>query len=110
LTEIEDRTVTVILVPVGKAPRVITIPATLKAQQALVGGLIEPIQVDDRISVVVNEEGLLRDLPPNRRVGRFDLVGDFYIAAWNEEGEIVSLDAEDLPTLVGLLAGMGGAP
>jgi hypothetical protein len=46
------------------------------------------------IDLVLNEEGLILDLPYNRHVkvhfGRLPVFGDFYVARW-EKGEIASL-------------------
>ncbi len=37
----------------------------LQEMQALVGGLIEPVELSDGSTMWVNEEGLIFDLPPN---------------------------------------------
>ncbi len=106
-----ERTVVVFIVPsLDEAPHFKEIPATLKAQQEIVGGLIQPIDIPtgrgDHLSVVVNEEGLLLNLPFNCTIGPpgmpLDLVGDLYVARWDAEGEITSLQISDLRTLCDL--------
>jgi hypothetical protein len=107
----EERTVRVLIYRVARLqPELVRIPATLKAQQEIVGGLIQPLNIEDNergmLSVVVNEEGLIMGLPFNRRVrisDQFitDLYGDYYIARWNAEGEIVDLTDSDLLAVLG---------
>jgi hypothetical protein len=83
----------------------IDIEATLEAQQALVDGLIEPIQINADLAIMVNEEGRLRGLPLNCQIGPHVIVGDFYIGRWDAEGEIQSLTMADILTCVRTLRG-----
>ncbi len=77
----------VLLIQPGKAPRTVEIPDTLDAMQELVGGYIEEyMPFDDEVAIIVNEEGKLKGLPPNRAIFAEDskqiadvLVGDFFI-------------------------------
>lgn len=77
----------VLLIPVGKKPQTVEIPDTLEAMQDLVGGYIEEyMPFDDEVAIIVNEEGKLNGLPPNRAIFTEDgkqisdvLVGDFFI-------------------------------
>lgn len=77
----------VLLIQPGKAPRMVEIPDTLDAMQELVGGYIEEyMPFDDEVAIIVNEEGKLNGLPPNRAIFAEDskqiadvLVGDFFI-------------------------------
>jgi hypothetical protein len=77
----------VLLIQPGKAPRMVEIPDTLDAMQELVGGYIEEyMPFDDEVAIIVNEEGKLKGLPPNRAIYTEDgkqiadvLVGDFFI-------------------------------
>ena len=51
----------------GEVPDLKEIDGGLKSMQAVVGGYIEAIYpFDDDIAVVVNEEGKITGLPPNR--------------------------------------------
>lgn len=97
------RKVSICVVPVGKGPTIVDIPATLEAQQQIVDGLIQPLDIPNSggLSVVVNEEGLIHDLPLNRSIKPWgDLYGPIYFARWDAEGEIQSLRLEDMITIV----------
>lgn len=54
-------------------------------------GLIEFVYLEDNVSILLNEEGKLIGLEPNRRLGNDILVGVFYVVAEDEEGNLVSL-------------------
>jgi Domain of unknown function (DUF3846) len=64
------------------AIRVTKIDGTLEAMQALVGGMVEPIRLNGRTTLWVNEEGRILSLPLNCNatmlVG-FEILGDAYI-------------------------------
>ena len=64
---------------------------TLEAMQAAVGGYIEIVGLEEDICILLNEEGKLEGLPPNRRLGNDILVGDFYVCGSSEEGDLTSL-------------------
>jgi hypothetical protein len=91
----------VVIVEPFKKPYKKTIANNLDAMQAIVNGYIEHVTIGEtetgaKITVVVNEEGKLQDLPYNRRIfgtGGFfdDLVGTFFITSINLVGENVSL-------------------
>lgn len=85
-----------------KEPYVKEIENGLKPMQDLVGGYIE-IFPWDGLDVVVNEEGKLQALTPNRVVASPDgtkvldiLVGTFFITKHDEEGDSISLNDEDI--------------
>lgn len=59
-------------------PKEITLRHTLGEMQAAVGGLIEPIYLDDNIVCIVNDEGKINGMLPNR-------------AMRDEEGNIVDV-------------------
>ena len=54
-------------------------------------GLIEFVYLEDNVSVLLNEEGKIIGLEPNRRLRTDILVGVFYVVAEDEEGNLVSL-------------------
>ena len=68
----------VLMIEPGKAPYVKEIDPGLGSLQHEVGGLIQAIypSEEDMIAYVMNEEGKLMGLPPNR--GLFDDDGDLY--------------------------------
>ena len=57
-------------------------------------GLIEFVYLEDNVSILCNEEGKLIGLEPNRRLGKDILCGVFYVVAEGEEGNLISLTAE----------------
>ena len=79
----EDNKLTVLLVPVGKTPRVVRIDDELEAMQDLVGGYIEEyMPFEDEVALVCNEEGKMHGLDLNR-------------AIYSENGEIMDIIAGD---------------
>jgi len=77
-----------------------TIKNNLESLQEAVGGLIEflPIDNENSIEILCNEEGKLIGLEPNRRVGNDIIVGIFYIIKTNSAGECVSLSDREIET------------
>jgi hypothetical protein len=66
----------------------------LKTMQHIVGGYIEVLVLSQGIDLYFNEMGRLKGLPPNRMFGRYDILGDAFIAASTEDGETVGLTPE----------------
>jgi hypothetical protein len=96
---------TIVHVPAGgldpdNQPAIIAIENTsLDTMQKLVGGYIEAVTLAPGVIMYVNEEGLLRSLPPNRLIRRIDgaeipVVGDAIIIGTTDDGETVGLSAE----------------
>ena len=56
----------ILVVEPSKKPYTKEIEGTLKSMQEIVKGLIEPIYIDNDAVIIVNEEGKLIGLPPNR--------------------------------------------
>lgn len=56
---------TVVYVEVGKEPIVKTIKHTLEEMQKLVGGYIETVRIAEDILLIVNESGMIDELPVN---------------------------------------------
>lgn len=56
---------TVLKVNVNEEPEVVTIENTNEAMNEIVGGWLQTVMVAEDILLVVNEEGLLHDLPVN---------------------------------------------
>lgn len=79
---------------------------TLEEMQKVVGGWIEPVDFiedeDGRISIYVNEEGLMHNLPFTFHIrgavyhGDVDMFGDAVIVRCDNEGETVGLTEDDL--------------
>ena len=66
----------VLVVEPEKRPEEWEIDDSLTAMQKIVGGLIQPIHLDNSVVLVCNDEGKLMDLPPNR--GLRDKNGQMY--------------------------------
>ena len=56
----------VLVVEPERRPEEREIDDSLKAMQQIVGGLIQPIYLDDSVALVCNDEGTLMNLPANR--------------------------------------------
>ena len=66
----------VLVVEPERRPEVQEIDDSLKAMQDIVGGLIQPIYLDDSTALICNDERKLMDLPANR--GLRDENGQMY--------------------------------
>ena len=69
---------------------------TLDGLQEAVGGLIEFVPLDGNYSLLLNEEGKLIGLEPNRRLGSDVLVGDVCVVKENDDGELISMEEWEL--------------
>lgn len=56
----------ILVVEPERRPEVREIDDSLKAMQDIVGGLIQPICLDDSVALICNDEGKLMNLPANR--------------------------------------------
>ena len=66
----------VLVIEPERRPKVRDIDGSLKSMQEIVGGLIQPIYLDDPVALVCNDEGKLMNLPANR--GLRDKDGQIY--------------------------------
>lgn len=66
----------VLVVEPERRPEVREIDNSLKAMQEIVGGLIQPIYLDDSVVLICNDEGKMINLPMNR--GLRDKGGQIY--------------------------------
>lgn len=89
-----EETSIVLKVEPGAAPEIITIPNTLEAFQAAVGGYIEAVGLDCGICLLCNEEGKLIGLPANRQAGGDTIAGTFLVVG-EADGDFCSLSDED---------------
>lgn len=88
--------ITALLVRVNENPKVIEIENTLKPMQDAVGGLVENVWISDSALLLCNEEGKIRGLPDNRRVGLHLIQGDFLIVGDEGTEDWESLSEEDI--------------
>lgn len=80
----------------GQAPQVAEIGTKLEDLQKEVGGYIEFVDLEDGVSAVANEEGLIHGLPFNRVLrgsyGETPVVGNFVVVGIDgAEGDTVGL-------------------
>ena len=93
----KEKTITVLKVAPGSAPEVVTLKNDLRSLQEAVSidapyvGLIEVLALDAKTLILLNEEGKLMGLAPNRRFGSDILCGVFYVVGQDEEGHLTSL-------------------
>ena len=89
--------ITVLKVAPMCAPEVVTIKNDLRSLQEAVSidapyvGLVEIVWLDAKTCLVLNEEGKLIGLEPNRRLGDDILCGVFYVMGQDEEENLTPL-------------------
>lgn len=80
------------------------IPNELSAMQKIVGGYIEVAALRRGLSIVVNEDGHMLQLPPNRD----GIVGTFFVVRTNPGSEeFASLTESDVMVVRAMLEGEG---
>lgn len=98
----KERKIKVLKVEPKKAPEVVLLDNNLRALQEAVSigadsvGLIEILPLEMSVCLLLNEEGKLIGLEPNRRFGRDILCGTFYVVGEDEEGNLTSLSEEEI--------------
>lgn len=90
-----DGNIRVLKVEPGKVPEAVTVPNTLEALQAVVGGYIETVGLDANALLVCNEEGKLLGLPANRQVAG-DIIAGTFLVVGSDDGEFCSLADADM--------------
>lgn len=80
----------------GKLPQAKLIDNTLEAMQAEVEGLIDIVPAGRGMVLVVNDEGKLNGMQPNRWIGDDIICGPFFVAAEGKNGELKSLNYTQL--------------
>ncbi|RKI68160.1 DUF3846 domain-containing protein [bacterium 1xD42-67] len=93
----------VLVVEPESRPEVREINDSLKEMQGIVGGLIQPIYLDDSVALVCNDEGRLMNLPANRGLRNkdgqmYDIVfGTFFLCgAPADSDHFTSLTTEQI--------------
>jgi len=96
-----------VVVPPGEGAREMTVAGELADYQDLVGGYIATLPYPGGLVCVYNDEGLLDDLPRNRRVPETGaltvdgyLRGPLVFVRSDRAGEFVSLDDDDVARLL----------
>ncbi len=93
----------VLVVEPERRPEVKEIDGSLHTMQGIVGGLIQPIYLDDSTVLICNDEGKLMDLPANRGLRNkdgqmYDIVfGTFFLCgAPADSDHFTSLTTEQI--------------
>ena len=92
----KENMIKVLKIEVGEPPEIKEIPNELSCLQHEVGGLIECVYLDDGSIAVVNEEGKLNGMEPNRRLGADIICGPFFICGDSLDGDFASLSEEQI--------------
>ena len=94
----KESVIKVLKVKPHEHPEVYMLKNTLEAMQEAVGGYIDILGLDDNVCILLNDEGKLIGLEGNRRIGSDIIVGDFFVCGSDEEGNLASLNEEELDT------------
>lgn len=99
--KISSSDIQVLMCRVGKEPTYTIINNDLKSMQQAVGGHIEIVRLGHTpLIAVVNEEGRILGLAPNRAIRMphkvEGIVGDFFIAKGVPDGTIASITEDDV--------------
>ena len=79
---------------------------SLEAEQEFVGGYIQVISLNENIDAVLNDEGKILQLPPNRVWFSEDgepidiICGNIFCCRHNDEGEFTDIKEEDIPVIL----------
>ena len=92
----KENMITVLKIEVGEPPEIKEISNELSSLQYEVGGLIECVYLDDGSIAVVNEEGKLNGMEPNRKLGADIICGPFFICGDTLDGDFASLSEEQI--------------
>lgn len=84
----------VLKVEPGHVPELVSMPNTLEAFQAAVGGYIEAVGLDANAVLLCNEEGKIMGLPANWQLCGDTIAGTFLIVG-AEDGAFCSLTDAD---------------
>lgn len=92
----KENTIIALHLPPHERPKAVQLTNTLEGLQKAVGGMIEFVYLPDGFMLLLNEEGKLIGLEPNRRYEQDVLVGDVYVVKDDGEGELTSLSEEEI--------------
>lgn len=93
----KQKEIKVLMVELGKHPKVTTLKNELEALQEAVSigadhrGLIEIVGIEEGVCILCNEEGKLIGLEGNRRLDNDILAGVFYVVREDGRGNLISL-------------------
>lgn len=91
----ENNRIRILKIEPGKTPYVKEINNDLEGSQAEVQGLIDCMRLEDGSIAVVNDEGKINGMEPNRRYRNDIICGPFFICGISED-EFTSLTDEQI--------------
>ena len=91
----KDDKIRVLVVAPETAPEERHIENDLHSMQAIVGGYIETVFVEQDICAIINDEGMLLDLPLNHRKNGWLIHGTFVLAQFSGS-DLTSLTDEQI--------------
>lgn len=91
-----EKAIRVLKIEPGREPYVKEIKDELKALQKEVGGQICTFAFEDGCRGVVNDEGKINGMEPNRWCGEDIICGPFFICGDNRKGDFISLTDEQV--------------
>ena len=94
-TQKPDNLMKVVYVEPGKPAYEAEIRHELSAEQRAVGGLIEPVYLEDGICIVGNEEAKLIGMPGNRRLETGGIMAGPFFVVGDSNGDFRSLTDEE---------------
>jgi hypothetical protein len=98
----KEKRIRVLKVEPLKKPEVCYLDNNLDALQKAVSigadyqGLIEVLDLSSKVCIILNEEGKLIGLEPNRRIEDDIICGVFYVTGQNRSGNFISLSDEQI--------------
>lgn len=93
----KEQRIKVLRVKPNLPPDIIYLNNGLHDLQVAVGGLIEFVYIEKGVCLLLNEEGKLKGLMPNRRLGQDILVGVFYVIGSDDSsGDLISLSEKQI--------------
>ena len=99
-----ENTIRVLKIEPGKAPYVKEIAKDYRASQKEVGGLIDCMGFGDGCIAVLNDEGKIKGMEPNRRYADDIICGPFFICGHGRDGDFISLTDEQIEHYSGQFA------
>lgn len=96
----KEKIITAVMLKPDKKAYVTKVENELSIFQKMVGGLIDVVSLDEDIDIIVNDEGLLKQMKPNIMHPQAEdsqfLVGNCVFVSHNADGEFTSLTREQI--------------
>ena len=92
----KENMIKILKIEVGEPPKQKEILNELDTLQDEVGGLIECFYLENGAIVVINEEGKINGMEPNRRMGTDIICGPFFICGDTADGDFVYLSEKQI--------------